>query len=52
MIELCSAWRPALLSLGVPAEEYDEWAEGFKIDTETLRCKNYMNLHIWSAIVT
>ena len=50
-IELCSTWRPALLSLGVPAEEYDEWAEEFKIDVENLRCKTYVNLHLWSATV-
>ena len=51
MFELCSATRPTLLSQGVLASEYDDWVEEFKIDVQTLRCKTYVNLHIWSATV-
>ena len=50
-IESFSAWRPALLSLGVPASEYDEWMEETRVDLQTLRCKTYLNFHLWCATV-
>ena len=41
------AWRPAMVSLGIPATDVDHWIEEAEIDLATSRSKVYMDAYYW-----
>lgn len=49
--KLFLAWRPAMLSFGIPEAEVDQWIKEAEVDLATLRYKVYMNVHYWTGSV-
>lgn len=50
--KLLSAWRPAMLSFGIPEEEVNHWIKEAEVDLATLRYKVYMDVYYWTVKIT